>query len=271
MGRARKTHVQQQLRWANAAGDLRGRKREGKAPGKKKLGRPKKANARQPHAKREAFKASEPLQITLRAVRAVGKLRTKAAYAAIREATITVLKLEEFRIVHLSIQGTHLHLLVEAKDKAALAKGMQAFGISAAKQLNAAVSKAGSWWTRAKERARGVRPKKRRKGRVFDRYHATIISNPRQARNELNYVLNNWRKHDEDRTDFARGWKIDPFATGWMFDGWKERADEPFLWKLRETYEPMPVWRPKTWLLTEGWRRYGLISTHERPGERMAA
>jgi putative transposase len=271
MSRARKTHVQQQLRWANAAGDLRGRKRERRAAGKKKLGRPKKPGAGQPHVKREAFKASEPLHITLRAVRGLGKLRTKAGYAAIREATIAVLKLEEFRIVHLSIQGTHVHLLVEAKDKAALAKGMQTFGISAAKQINAAVSKAGNWWERAQARARGERPMKRRKGRVFDRYHATIIRSPRQARHELNYVLNNWRKHEEDLRDHARGWLIDPFASGWMFDGWKERADEPFVWKLRASYEPMPVWRAKTWLLSEGWRRYGLISTHERPGKRIIA
>ena len=46
---------------------------------------------------------------------------------------------------------------------------------------------------------------------------------------------------------------------------------EPFAWKLRETYEPMPVWWPKTWLLSEGWRRYGLISTHEVPSKRFAA
>jgi hypothetical protein len=34
-----------------------------------------------------------------------------------------------------------VHLLVEAKDKAALARGMQGFQISAAKQLNRAISK----------------------------------------------------------------------------------------------------------------------------------
>jgi putative transposase len=263
---ARKTHVQQQIRWPNAAGDLRGRKREeSRARSKKKLGRPRKANAAQPHLKREAFKASEPLHVTLRVVRGVGRLRTRAGYAAIREAMIIALKYEDFRIIHLSIQGTHVHMLVEAEDRTALARGMQAFGISAAKQINAAISRAGNWWTRAQARARGERPRDRRKGRVFDRYHVTIISTPRQARHELNYVLNNWRKHEEDRAAFARGWQIDPFASGWMFDGWKEREDEPFVWKLRETYEPMPVWRPKSWLLSQGWRRYGLISTHEVP------
>jgi hypothetical protein len=52
------------------------------------------------------------------------------------------------------------HLLVEAGSRTALARGMQGFEISAAKHLNAAVSK-----------ARG----RRRRGAVFpDRYHARI-------------------------------------------------------------------------------------------------
>jgi len=272
MARSRKTHVQQQIRWPNAAGDLRGRKREaGKGRGKKQIGRPKKPNAGEPHTRRETFRPSEPVHVTLRVEREIGWLRTRTGYAAIREATITVLKHETFRIVHVSIQGTHVHLLVEAQDRRALSKGVQAFKISAAKQLNAAVSKAGSWWERAQLRRAGRTLVKRRKGRVFtDRYHATIIRSPKQARHELAYVLNNWRKHGEHRKGVARGWKIDPFATGWLFQGWKEREHEPFAWKLRETYEPMPVWWPRTWLLSDGWRRYGLIKTHEVPGERFS-
>ena len=56
--------------------------------------------------------------MTLRAVPEIKRLRTRAAYQAIREAMITVLKHEDFRINHLSIQGTHMHLLVEAEDRA---------------------------------------------------------------------------------------------------------------------------------------------------------
>ena len=50
--------------------------------------------------------------------------------------------------MQLSIQGTHIHLLVEAENREALSKGMKAFKISAAKHINAAVSRAGSWWER---------------------------------------------------------------------------------------------------------------------------
>ena len=265
MARKRKTHVQQQLRWANAAGDLRGRKREASAAsrrGKKRLGRPRKPGAKQRHAKRPSFAKRQALHITLRVERGLGSMRKRACYAAVRSAAITMLPHEDCRIIQLSIQRTHLHLLVEAETSAALSHGMQALMISAAKHLNAAVSRAGSWW----ERRRMASPPARRKGRVFaDRYHVRLITSPRQARRELVYVLNNWRKHGEDRAAFARGWLIDPFATGWCFDGWRERGDTPFAWKVRDTYEPIPVYLPRTWLLREGWRRYGAISTHEVP------
>ena len=45
---------------------------------------------------------------------------------------------KNFRIVHLSIQRTHVHLLVEANSKGNSRRGMQGFQISAAKHLNAA-------------------------------------------------------------------------------------------------------------------------------------
>jgi REP element-mobilizing transposase RayT len=79
---------------------------------------------------------------------------------------------ESCRIVHQSIQDSHLHLLVEADTRTALARGMQAFQISAAKRINAAVSNAGNWWERRRMRTKP----ERRKGAVFpDRYHEEII------------------------------------------------------------------------------------------------
>ncbi len=267
MARARKRHVQQEIRWPNKAGDLRGRSRERNAKGKARRGRPPKANAGVSHAKRAQLPANAALHITLRVVAEIARarLRTRGAYAAIREAAITVLRHEAFHIVHLSIQGTHVHLLVEAANREALSRGMQAFEISAAKHINAALTRAGSWWERRTGRVVG----RRRKGRVFaDRYHEELITKPKQARNTLSYVLNNWRKHREDRGERSRSWKIDPYATGWAFEGWKEREGSPFLWKMREEYKPIPVWRPVSWLLREGWRRYGLIGTREVPSAR---
>jgi hypothetical protein len=148
-------------------------------------------------------------------------------------------------------------MLVEADHKEALAAGMQGFQISAAKHLNAEIGKA----------KRG----RRRRGTVFpDRYHAEVISCPRRARHTLAYVMNNWRKHDEDRADFARSWRIDPYSSGVMFPDWKERIDEPFLWRGPATYEPLVVRRPQSWLLREGWKMHGLISYREVPSRVFA-
>ena len=251
MARVRKRHVQQEL----PRFDKNGQRRGGKRPG---AGRPKSGRlASQPHKKRLRFKASEPVQVTIRAVEEVGRLRHFEAYHAVRKAMVATFKRENFRIVHVSIQGTHLHLLVEASDRMALARGMQAFQISAAKHLNAAIT-------------RVLKLEKRRRGPVFlDRYHVTIIRTPRHARHELAYVLNNWRRHGESQKRMSTGWRIDPFSSAPSFDGWRDIDVRDVRWP--RTYVPLPVWEPRTWLLREGWRRHGLIRSTEVPGPRWSA
>ncbi|HEY6174709.1 MAG TPA: transposase, partial [Kofleriaceae bacterium] len=212
----------------------RGGKRRG-------AGRPAKGKrSSEPHKERPFLNARYPVHVTLRTVLAVGNLRRRCVYQAIREATLTTALRENFRIVQLSIQRTHVHLLVEADDKDALAAGMQGFQISAAKHLNAAISKG--------------KPGPRRRGKVFaDRYHAEIVTSPRQARHALSYVMNNWRKHEEDRVAPMSSWTIDWFSSAAMFPGWAEYGDEAFLWRGPETYDPLVVYQPRTWLLREGW------------------
>ena len=216
----------------------RGGKRKG--AGRK----PKGKRAGSPHKERPELAARYPVHVVLRVVDEVNGLRRRRTYRAIREATLTTARREDFRIVHLSIQRTHLHLIVEADDKAALASGMQGFQISAAKHLNAAISKG--------------KPGRRRRGPVFpDRYHAEIITSPRQARHTLSYVVNNWRKHQEDRVAPMSSWTIDWFSTAIQFPGWAEYGDQPVLWRGPETYDPLVVYQPTTWLLREGYKRGG--------------
>jgi len=88
-----------------------------------------------------------PVHVVLRVVPEVGSLRKRLMYRALREATITLALRElafktegAFRIVHISIQRTHIHLLVEAQNRTVLSNGMQRFQISAAKHINRAVS-----------------------------------------------------------------------------------------------------------------------------------
>ena len=175
-------------------------------------------------------------------------------YAAIRDATIRAAAVQKIRIVHMSIQRTHLHLVVETGSRGDLAKGMQSFLISAARLVNAALSR------RAGEKRRG--------GVFGDRYHATVLKTPRQVRNCVAYVLNNWRHHDEDRD---RAWKLDPFSSAVSFHGWRELEDATVGYRVRPTYRALVVWFPRTWLLAEGWRRHGRIGAFRRTWRRRIA
>jgi REP element-mobilizing transposase RayT len=237
----RKRHTQLKLELKTHGGARTGAGRPPKGP-----------RSSERHKTRPSFKTSEPLHVVVRTEREVGRLRKRHMYKAVREATLCVAKYDDFRIVHLSIQSNHLHLLVEAEHKTALARGMQAFQISAAKQINWAISK---------------RRGSRRRGRVFvDRYFARILKSPILVRRALAYVLNNWRRHHEDRARFAETWKLDPYSSAIFFGGWKERVERPFWVMPPPTYQSLVVWFPRTWLLRESWRRHGLISLYDVPG-----
>ncbi len=213
---------------------------------------PKHLRSSEPHKRRPRILGSQPVHVTARVVPSVGSLRKHHMFKALREATIAVASRENFRIVHLSIQSNHVHLIIEAEHKTALAKGMQAFQISAARHLNAAITK-----------RTGVR----RTGRVFsDRYHARALKTPREVRNAIAYVLNNWRRHDEHRAPFAKNWAVDPFSSAIQFSGWKHLEHADLMPHKRETYQELIVWLPRTWLLRVGWRRHGLIRADEVPG-----
>ena len=190
-----------------------------------------------------------PVHITLRTVKAVGGLRRRRAYHAIRGALHRTWRREDFRIVHISIQREHIHLICEANDKLALGHGMQSFEISATKRLNAAI---------ARERGEIVPLR----GTVFpERYHVEHLTTPRQVRNAIAHVLNNWRRHDENHGALAHA-RLDPYASGVLFDGWKR----PYPFVPPEGYEPLVAMYPQSWLLAEGWRRHGRIDPREVPG-----
>jgi putative transposase len=236
-----------------------------------KLGRPRKnpMRAGSPHLKRPAHKKQYPVHVVLCVTPAVGSLRKRFMLRALRYATIACALRElayddvkgAFRIVHISVQRTHVHLLVEADNKLALSRGMQSFQISAAKHIN-------------REYSVKMKLTERRRGNVFvDRFHQEEITTPRQARRALAYVLNNWRKHREDRYEFAKTWSIDPFSSAISFSGWRQVEDSNAVvrWHKPPSYDPLIVYLPKTWLLQKGWQRYGSISVREVPSQRPVA
>ena len=229
--RRRKRHIQLELPKLDKNGQRRGGRRPG--AGRK----PKGVRAGAPHKRRPQIDARHPQHVVLRTTREIGWLRKPHAYRAIRRALVIVHERhDDFRIVHFSVQSNHIHLLCEATGKYALASGVQGFQISAARHLNAEA---------------------KRSGTVFpDRYHAESIDSVRQVRHALAYILNNWRKHKQDR---GRAW-IDPFSSGFCFAGWKQRVSAP------ADFERPAVAQPETWLAAEGWKRAAPISVYEMPG-----
>lgn len=214
--------------------------------------KPKGARSGQRHRARAEHDPRHPVHVTIRVVGSAAGLRCKDIYLGIREATIVTARREDFRIVHASVQRDHIHLIVEADSKKALSNGVRGFSISAARQINRAFT------------ARGG---ERRTGRVIaDRFHARPLTSPRAVRNAIAYCLGNWRHHGEDRADFARGWKVDPFPSGALFAGWRELEGSPIFWPLPEKYQTLIVWRPRTWLLNNWDRFHPLISVREVPG-----
>ena len=150
--------------------DLALPKPKGKHGGRRaRAGRPKGSGSDAPHRARPAHKKRHPVHVVLRAKQDVPGLRKANTFAAIRAAMRAMGAKLDFRVVHASIQKNHLHFLVEAADRKALTRGMQAFAISLARRINVTCG---------------------RRGKVFaHRYHATTITNPLQARNALAYVL----------------------------------------------------------------------------------
>ncbi len=219
--------------------------------GKRKgAGRPPKGKrAGERHKKRPAHDRNHPVHVTLRARPTAGRLRRRHGYRAVRRAAIATFGRTDFRICHFSIQGNHIHLLVEADDAMALARGMQGFSISCARHINNQLTR---------------RTGRRHRGQVFaDRYHPEYLTTPLQVKNALCYLLNNWRKHGED----LRGGALDPFSSGKGFDGWDRPVDR----RIRPDDELVPIILPHTWLLSDGWRRHGRISPWAVPGARGKA
>ena len=241
MARARKRHTQIDITFPSWGGKRR------------RAGRPAR-NAWRPserHVPRPRFDRPTPFHVTLRVVDAIGNLRRRRTYHAIRKAMHSTLVRTDFRIVHISLEDGHIHLIVEANNETALSRGMQAFEIVAARRLNQALAKYG-----------------RRRGTVFpDRYHPVRIGSPTQARNAICYVVNNWRRHRRDVDKDTRLWEVGYFSSGPSFRGWKECETSPMPFDWPPTYEPLPVSRPETWVLEKGWMRGGKpISLREVPG-----
>ena len=201
------------------------------------------------HARRPELSFKHPVHVMLRTDWRVPRLRQRKGYEAIRRVLLFCLGGDDFRIVQLSVQKNHIHLIVEAANKDALRRGMQRFAIRAARAINAAFD---------------------REGKVFAfRYNAKQITTSSYARSALSYVLNNWRRHREDFYEGEQDTIFDAFSSARSFAGWtggyaRKRVTEP---PPRDCdFQPLPVSPPRTRLLRFDWELHGLIDPWEMPG-----
>src|SRR5438477_11682809 len=130
---------------------FRGGKRRG-------AGRPRKPGSRLRHGAREPLAARFPVHVTLRMKDHVWNLRSRRSMRVIGAALEAGGDKDGFHVPHFSVQGNHIHLVVEAASSMALSRGMQGLAVRIAKRLT---------------KLMGV------PGKVFDdRYHARILRSP---------------------------------------------------------------------------------------------
>jgi REP element-mobilizing transposase RayT len=158
-----------------------------------------------------------PVHVTLRMAPHVYNLRSRRSFRVIAAALRVAGDRFDVRVVQFSVQGNHIHLLVEAPDRRALARAIQGLAIRVARGLNRMMGRA---------------------GRVFDdRYHARVLRTPTEVRHGIRYVLENARKHAAQRGEIYAPGYVDPYSSA----------------GARGVALP----QAQTWLLRAGWKRAG--------------
>jgi hypothetical protein len=129
--------------------------------------------------------------------------------AVVEAALVGAAGRPDFRVTHFSVQGNHVHLVVEAGSGRALTSGMKSFAIRLAKGMN---------------RLMGTR------GPVLeDRYHAHVLRTPAEVRRALAYVAGNFASHARRRGEDFRPGIQDRFSS----DARPDLVAPPSSWLLR--------------------------------------
>lgn len=197
------------------------------------------------HSRRPDTALRHPIHVTWRVRPGVPNLRRNPFVSEIRRAIARSQK-AGFRIIEYSIMTNHLHFIIEARSKQALAAGMSGLAKRLALRLNPLFEHAGKLFA--------------------DRYHARILKTPREVRNALRYVLLNERHHAHDvHRRLDKRW-VDPCTSGLWFDGWARPVVLDSEWKRELVQEGAGTVPASSWLLRVGWRQWGLIAFDEIPG-----
>jgi hypothetical protein len=204
----------------------------GRKPGKER---------RDPHERRAPLAARHPCHVTLKVRRDVPSLRAVHFVREFERSLRASCERGRFRVTHYSLQADHAHLIVEAVSACDLACGMKSIGARLARAVNRIFA---------------------RRGPVLaDRFHLHVLRTPREVRNAIAYVLLNARRQlaklGRKPPSVAQ---IDPASSGRWFTGWRGCVVAPS--------DPPAIAPARSWLLTVGWRRAGLVDAAEVPGGR---
>jgi REP element-mobilizing transposase RayT len=164
--------------------------------GKRRRGagrRPKGARAGVSHHGRPRVSRHHPVHVTLRVREHVWNLRSRRCFRLIEAALASSRARGLVRVVHVSVQGNHVHLIAEADDALALARGMKGLEVRVARALNRLMS---------------------RRGAVFaDRYHAHVLRSRPEVRRAIAYLVGNHASHMARIAARAAIGDVDPFSS----------------------------------------------------------
>jgi len=200
------------------------------------------------HTSRPQHQGRHPVHVTLRLKHGLPSLRQQRLlrlFAEVLQAQRKRAYRDDFRVVHFSLQATHVHLVIEAnsengvtsgrKGYAPLRAGVSGLAIAFARRLNMMLKRNGKVWD--------------------DRYHRHDLKTPTETHRAFAYVFKNFLHHGE------AGWGkgiTDPFSSAWLFEGWADvirpyRPSKDWAW---------PVCRAQTWLASRGYLRIGRLALH---------
>jgi REP element-mobilizing transposase RayT len=218
------------------------RRRSGRGGPRPGAGRPRKLHGVVHHIRRDPHPGRCPAHVTLKTLRGVPSLRSRSLVREFKRSLREASERGGFRVVHYSLQRDHVHLIVEAAGCQALGRGMKSIGARLARAVNRVFRRSGPV--------------------LLGRYHVRALRTPREVRNALAYVLLNARRHWKQWRGMAPPVRLDEASSAAWFDGWNHWPHSP----TRQA--PSEVAPARTWLLSRGWRRHGLVDPAGVPGSK---
>jgi putative transposase len=155
--------------------------------------KPKGTRALVMHTTRPTLAPRFPVHVTLRVLPHVWNLRSRRSFRLLGRALSRGGDRFGMRICEFSIQGNHLHLVVEATGAKALSRAMQGLSIRIAKGLNHVMAHAGKV--------------------LADRFHARVLRTPTEVKRVVHYVRNNRGIHRTRWGQAAGAEGSDPYSS----------------------------------------------------------